>query len=164
MKHSTKTRSPKLSYNDYRAACNEVFSAKIMNPTIYYNPTDGFYVAPSRDLVPNSDTSLGLAFYVANTGDRSHTGSRREYRPIADAIREYHSPAFNPVRTTTGLETAYCQGSAADGSPCEMINHGDKCTRCGHQNKTVKFTQRLTLSDVIAGHKHNADRSDYDRQ
>jgi hypothetical protein len=96
--------SPKLSYGDYRTACNNAFTVNMHNPTVYYNPGDGFYVAPSSDLVPNEDTVISLAYYSANTGARSLTGSRREYAPIAHAIREFFSRDFKPVQQTVTLK------------------------------------------------------------
>jgi len=53
----------KLSHADYRATCNEAFTVKISDPSVFWNQTDGFYVAPSAQLVPNTDLCVGLAYY-----------------------------------------------------------------------------------------------------
>ena len=79
-----------LSYNDYHTAINEAFGANISNPSVFWNSTDGFYVSPSSDLVPNDDYCVGSASYGANTGGRSMSGSRAEYAPIARGIRRYY--------------------------------------------------------------------------
>ena len=79
-----------LSYKSYRTACDRAFSDNIMNPSIFWNAEDGFYVAPSCNLVPNNDLCLGLAYYcLTNNSERSFTGSRREYRPVAIGIRKF---------------------------------------------------------------------------
>jgi len=145
--------SPKLSYGDYRTACNEAFSANMHNPTVYYNPSDGFYVAPSSDLVPNTDTVISLAYYSANSGERSLTGSRREYTPIARAIREFFAPEFNPIRVYNTPSTLYCEG-VVDGHDCGEMNYGDKCSRCGRQNTMITVREKITLKNLIEEQGH----------
>lgn len=84
----------KLSHNDYRSACDEAFRVNMCNPTVYWNATDGFYVSPSSDLVPNQDYRVGAAYYcLNNNSERSLSGSRREYRPVAADIRKFHATA-----------------------------------------------------------------------
>ena len=82
----------KLSHADYRSACDEAFCVNMSNPTVYWNADDGFYVAPSSDLIPNSDYCVGLAYYSLNNEcARSLSGSRREYQPIAAGIRQFYA-------------------------------------------------------------------------
>ena len=89
----------KLSHRNYRNACDEAFSANMSNPTIFWNPDDGFYVSPSSDLVPNDDLRIGLAYYCLNNGgNRSFSGSRREYRPLATGIRKFYAETPNGSR------------------------------------------------------------------
>ncbi len=80
-----------LSYPAYRRAVNDGFTVKICNPTLFWNLREGFYVSPSRDLVPNSNPEIGQFSYNANTGDPSMTGSRREYAIVRTAIEEWLS-------------------------------------------------------------------------
>ena len=91
-----------LSHANYRAACNQAFRFTMVNPTVYWNKNVGFYVAPSRDIAPNRDLCIGLAYYDRPSyRDRSLSGSRREYQPIAAGIREYYSTSpdqrFGPL-------------------------------------------------------------------
>jgi len=58
---------------------------------MFFNPVDGFYVSPSADLIPNSDVQIGPAFYSAESGDRSLSGRRADYRNISWAIEKYYS-------------------------------------------------------------------------
>lgn len=84
----------KLSHENYRVACDDAFRVNICNPTVFWSATDGFYVAPSRDLVPNGNLRVGLAYYNLNMdGARSLSGSRSEYRPIAAGIRKFYATA-----------------------------------------------------------------------
>src|SRR3989304_7335784 len=70
----------KLSHADYRATCNEAFTVKISDPSVFWNQTDGFYVAPSAQLVPNTDLCVGLAYYsLTNNSARRLSGSPRGY-------------------------------------------------------------------------------------
>ena len=81
-----------LSHTSYRSACDQAFRARMSDPTVYWNADDGFYVAPSRDLAPNRDYCVGLAYYsLNNNSDRSLSGTRREYQPLAAGIRKYHT-------------------------------------------------------------------------
>lgn len=76
----------KLSYNDYRSACEYGYVANVSNPTLFWNPCDGFYV--KSGLIPNHDLSLGLIHYCHD--ERSHRGTRSEYYPVGRTIRKYH--------------------------------------------------------------------------
>jgi len=81
----------KLSYTDYRETVEELFSAaNISSPTLFWNPTDGFYINAAAELVPNPDLNLGLASYCAHSGARSFAGSRSEYQPIGAGIRKFY--------------------------------------------------------------------------
>ena len=101
----------RLSYKNYREACAEGFSVTMCNPTIYWNRKDGFYVAPSRNLIPNEDLSLGLCYYDANSGCRSHRGTRREYKPILAGIKKFIS---NPDMGKSIDEVVECEIMMAD--------------------------------------------------
>ncbi len=80
-----------LQFPAYRRAVSEGFTVNMYNPTLFWNLSDGFYVAPSRDLVPNRSPEIGRFSYDANTGNPSMTGSRREYVIVRSAIVAYLS-------------------------------------------------------------------------
>ena len=102
----------KLSHADYRATCNEAFTVKISDPSVFWNQTDGFYVAPSAQLVPNTDLCVGLAYYSLNNNcARSLSGSRREYAPIAQGIRLFFS---TPAADRNGSLRQYIQEATND--------------------------------------------------
>ena len=90
--HPNRSRKINLSYRDYREAVEEAFAENISNPSLYWSPADGFYAAPSSDLIPNTDYCLGRAHHnLNNDGARSPAGTRAEYRPIAAGIRTFFS-------------------------------------------------------------------------
>ena len=105
----------KLSYRDYRAACDEAYRVNMSNPTVYWNADDGFYVSPSSDLIPNEDFCVGLASYSANTGDRSLRGTRREYQPIAAGIRKFFAVPENERNGNLLDYIEYAEAEAAWG-------------------------------------------------
>lgn len=84
----------KLSNSTYRAAINSAFAANISDPSIFWNPSIGFYVAPSSRLAPNDDYCVGQAYYsLNNNGEQNFSGSRSEYQPLAAGIRKYYATA-----------------------------------------------------------------------
>lgn len=140
----------KLNYNNYRVAVNDMFCKKISNPALYWNERDGFYSA--SDLVPNGDYCMGNASYDANSGGRSHTGTQSEYAPIARGIRKFcKTPPENRRVVYSHPENTHCAGVGIhNDNQCEELNHGDKCSVCGHQNKMIHTVQNFTIYDYIA--------------
>jgi hypothetical protein len=78
----------KFSYDDFRSAIDDAFTARICDPTVFWNETDGFYVAPSRKLVPNRDYCVGAANYILPSGKKSLSTSRKSFSKTVNDIRE----------------------------------------------------------------------------
>lgn len=145
-----------LSYTSYKSAVKKAFTASCLNPTVFYNPVNGFYVRPSKNLVPTDDTEIGLAFYNLNTNRPSMRGTRREYQPIMRAIKKFFSPTFVREEIYTAPRDMICSGSLPSGAPCrEYVYDDTPCKICGHVTPLKKFRHVITLQELIEKEKIN---------
>ena len=71
----------KEKFGQYKKAVNDVFTARIHNPSLLWSPDCGFFVSPTAKLVPldPDEVEIGEAYYDANTGERSLKGTLSEY-------------------------------------------------------------------------------------
>lgn len=144
----------KLSYTDFKKTCDDAYSANISNPTVFWNPEDGFYVSPAANLVPNSDLEIGLAYYSLNNNcARSLPGRRQQYNPIARAIREFYSGDFDPIIEDANYPV-YCTGIKSnvgenENNSCYEYFFPGKCPACGHVNVVKKIKRKITLSELV---------------
>lgn len=160
---SAKKQKLNLSYTGYRDACNEAYRVNMSNPTVYWNHSDGFYIAPSKSLVANDDLTVGLAYYCLNNGSKpSLSGTRREYQPIARAIRKYHGLDFQKFETYSLPENMKCNENSDE--PCGeflfITSADDKagfvtCEKCGRKTKIITICREITLEELVENEQQN---------
>lgn len=79
------------NWAQYREAVDEAFTRNMHNPSVHWSPDRGFFATPDSRLIPMNDgeMEIGDAYYHANSGEQSMSGSRAEYRKVRLAQRLY---------------------------------------------------------------------------
>jgi hypothetical protein len=90
-KTTAKTPRPRLAgtHKQFREAVREAFAhpCSMHNPAVHWTPRGGFIATPAANLVPMDDDEIEIDVAAYYNGERTLSGTRREYTRVRLALR-----------------------------------------------------------------------------
>lgn len=75
------------NWTEYRKAIHDGFHGRMLNPSIHWTPSRGFFASPNKQLVPLSDDEIEIGDCCYYNSGPSFSGTRDEYLKVKRALK-----------------------------------------------------------------------------